>query len=439
MAESTRGVSTLERIEALLANPELYELGELVPEADLSAGGRPRMYPGFMFVLYEALISVYGSARQVEAEIAHPRTWSFIRRQVRRRQHIRLPLAPMRRHHYLYARNRYLQQPEVLKGLGTLHRNSAARQAREIGLLDPDGPGSFTHPNRDRLVYGDGKVVTPLYRAQPGDTTVDRQTGEIRPLRTEPDASLHFEGTGETAWGTKFVMVAARGEERHARILLDVDFVPKPGGEARTALDCINRLAPEIPGAQAVVYDTAFRGVHHQYLMRELGLLPINRVTAAKAGAKKPRRADKRVEKTVHVEDKTVTSPTARPRRFSSSPRVAPSVSDGSPKPVTSSSSNCGASVRNAPGTRVASTAGTTTTSCLTSTEAPRSRSASTAPTRTPPGSSTAPRTSGRSHRRTPTSANCSDGATTPSPSTGPLTTPCSSDGPTASDTGASS
>jgi hypothetical protein len=63
-----------------------------------------------------------------------------------------------------------------------------------------------------------------------------------------------------------------------------------------------------VPGAQAVVYDTALRGVHHQELLRDLGLLPINRVTAAQAGAKDARRgpAEWRREKFVYVETKSV-------------------------------------------------------------------------------------------------------------------------------------
>jgi hypothetical protein len=71
---------------------------------------------------------------------------------------------------------------------------------------------------------------------------------------------------------------------------------------------CFCRLAPLVPGAQAVVYDTALRGVHHQVLLRELGLAPVNRVTAAEKGASAPRRGKgRRVEKTVHVEDKAIT------------------------------------------------------------------------------------------------------------------------------------
>ncbi len=262
-------------------------------------------------LVYEALISVYGSARQVEAELSHPLVWEFCHTRTSARfskQPARwLPDAPMRRHHYLYARNRYLSDPDVLTALNTLHREIAADQARELDLLDPDGPGSWTHPDLSRMLHADGKVITPLFRARPGDTRVDRTTGEIRPVRYEPDGNLHVEGDGETAWGVKFVLVAARTTDPHGRIILDVEWVPKAGGEARTAIDSFTRLAPHIEGAQGVIYDTALRGVHHQTLLRDLGLLPINRVTAAKANPKTPRRAERRVEKSAYIEDKTIT------------------------------------------------------------------------------------------------------------------------------------
>ena len=115
------GVSALERVEALLANPALYELADLVPEHGPDAGGRRRDYPTYMWLLYEALISVYGSARRVEAELAHPLVWNLIRTTVRdqfpHRPDLHLPERPMRRHHYLYARNRYLTNPTVLAAL----------------------------------------------------------------------------------------------------------------------------------------------------------------------------------------------------------------------------------------------------------------------------------------------------------------------------------
>ncbi len=267
-----------------------------------------------MLLVYEALVSVYRSARQVEAELKHPVVWNFmckvIKRQFPNDQNKWLPLEPMRRHHYLYGRNRYLADPKILERLLSVHRETASGQAAGIGLVDPSGQGSWTHPHLTRMLYADGKVVTPLFKAQAGGTRVDKQTGEIKVLRHEPDAGLHFEGTGETAYGTKFVMVAVRSADERGRMILDFDWVPKPGGEASVAMDCFTRLAPLVPGAQGVIYDTALRGVHHQTLLRKLGLIPVNKVTALEAGSKKPRRDQgQRVEKSVHFEDKEVRMP----------------------------------------------------------------------------------------------------------------------------------
>jgi hypothetical protein len=146
---------------------------------------------------------------------------------------MRLPSRPMRRHHYVYGRNRCLSNPVVLAGLASLHRELAAEQARELGLMDPEGPGSWTHPDLGRMLYSDGKVITPLYKGRLGDEWVDKKTGEIKQRRYEPDADLHFEGTGETAYGTKFVMVVARSEEIRGRIILDMEWVQTRVGRPR--------------------------------------------------------------------------------------------------------------------------------------------------------------------------------------------------------------
>lgn len=86
--------------------------------------------------------------------------------------------------------------------------------------------------------------------------------------------------------------------------------MPDPGSEAAVAVACFERLAPHVPRAQAVVYDTALRGVHHQKILRELGIVPVNMVAAAETFASKTfKRKIKRREKTVHVEDKDVRLP----------------------------------------------------------------------------------------------------------------------------------
>jgi hypothetical protein len=307
------GFSTLERLEAVVANDAIYRLAEIVPERHPSSGGRPRQYPVYMWLLFDALLSVYGSGRRVEAELAHPMVWDRLRSLIRERFPTEpdrwLPSRPMRRHHYLYGRTRYLTAPGILEQIVELHRELATEQAQRAGLLDPDGPGSWTHPDLSRILYADGKVVTPLFRAKPGDKQVDKATGEIHFPRAERDANFHVEGTGEMVWGTKFVMIAARHPEPHSRFILDVACVEKAGGEAATALDHFVGLGPLVPGAQGVVYDTAFRGVHHQRLMRELGWVSVNRVTANAGSRKRPAKDRKRVEKTVYVETKTVRTP----------------------------------------------------------------------------------------------------------------------------------
>jgi len=95
------GVSAFERLEALVANDALYELADAVPSPDPTAGGRPRMFPVYMWLLYDALLSVWGSARRVEAELAHPIVWNQLRTLIKSRfpddPEQWLPATPMRR------------------------------------------------------------------------------------------------------------------------------------------------------------------------------------------------------------------------------------------------------------------------------------------------------------------------------------------------------
>lgn len=308
MAVETR-VSTFDRIEAVLRNEAIYELAKLVPERVEGEAGRPCDFPPYMLFVFEALISVFGSARKTETEIADRNVWHFMRRIVKKvhkdDRSMWLPPQRYKRHHYLYGRNRYLTNPVILEQIQEKHREIAAQQANGLGLLDPDGEGSFTRPSLDRLVYADGKVVTPLYKAKPGMNRVDKETGEIKPVRYEADADLHMEGTGEMAYGIKFLMTAVRTSDVHGRIILDAQHVPDKGGEAKVAVESFKAVAPHSPGIQGVIFDTALRGMHHNELMQKLGWLSINRVQGAEVVTRNGK-AVKRVEKTVHIEDKTV-------------------------------------------------------------------------------------------------------------------------------------
>lgn len=309
------GVSSLERVEAILRNEAVYELAKLIPAQEPGESGRPREFPDYVAFVFDSLISVYGSSRKVETELSHRYVWKFMRRLVKKlfpnQPEMHLPPQRYRRYHYEYARNRYLTNPAILEQIQEVHRKLAADQARELGLLDEGGDEGFTHPSLDRLIYADGKVVAPLYRAKPGDTKVNRNTGEIRAVRFEADADLHFQGDGETAWGTKFVLTAVRSTDVHGRIILDAGAVPEKGGEAKAAMRSFRAIARHTPGAQGVVYDTALRGVHHAELMKDLGWLSINRVAAAEV-IKRDGKFVKKVDKLLHVEDKIMNGKTLR-------------------------------------------------------------------------------------------------------------------------------
>jgi hypothetical protein len=261
-----------------------------------------------MILAFEVLISVFGSARQVEAELANRVVWKLIRRTLKRAfpddPTRRLPPRPMRRHHYLYLRNRYLSKPDTLTRLTTAHRELAAVQARELGLLDPHARGSWTHPDLTRMLYADGKVITPLFNGRFGTTRLDPVTGKRRQVRFEPDAGVHFEGGGSVAYGTKFVMVVARSAVARARIILDIAWVPSKQQEATVALDCFARLRALVPGAQGVIYDSALRGAHQQVLLRDLGFLPITRVRSSEEPRMPPRSVGR--QKVIHVEDQEI-------------------------------------------------------------------------------------------------------------------------------------
>src|SRR5687768_11455714 len=96
-------------------------------------------------------------------------------------------------------------------------------------------------------------------------------------------------GSSEPVWGTRWVMMLARGDTPHTRMILDVAWVQRQGTEAEVAMESIARVRPLTPGAQAVVYDMALRGTHKQVLLHEHGLLPIIRVPAKRAARETPK------------------------------------------------------------------------------------------------------------------------------------------------------
>jgi hypothetical protein len=78
-------------------------------------------------------------------------------------------------------------------------------------------------------------------------------------------------------------------------------------------MDSITRIAGDAPGLHGVIYDGALRGVHHQRLLRDLGILSVNKVSAT-TGTGPRRKGRVRVEKSTFVEQRTITDGNGRER-----------------------------------------------------------------------------------------------------------------------------
>ncbi len=279
MPAGTGRVSRRAAFTALITDDFVWDTADRLDAAmprDPTIGGRPRAYPMVIALIRAAAVQMFESSRQVEVEFADLDAgwWPLVRATAAsKRPGLQLPARPPNRANYAWLRNHYLQTDEGLAVLGDLHRRHAAQQAVTIGLCDPNGEGSYTHPSLDRVVAGDGKVLTPRFKAtRKNRRRLNRRTGELRILQIDPDAETHITGGGDQVWGNKFVITSTRGDARNQRIILDINRSPKKDGEAKWAVQALDQVLPHLPGTQAVVYDGAFRGVHLNHLMTRHGI-----------------------------------------------------------------------------------------------------------------------------------------------------------------------
>ena len=283
--------NTWTRIRAVLTSPSLYELAQGLDWDPPT--GRRRLNPSYVLLAYGVLARITRSGIRVELDLADPHTWTAARQLMTttiERHRLELPPPgprPPKWDHWRWIRNERLATDDGLAELGRLFPPIAADSARRIGLLDPNGPGSFTHPDATRAVYGDGTLVRPLYRPpetvllhnDDGTTTLaypDPRTGQLLarpPGRFDPDLELHH-GQGGPVLTHGYVCWHTRGPKPYQRIDLAAAHIAAPGEEAATAVTLlrdVHRAAGA--GIQVVVYDGALRGVHAEVIMRRYGYL----------------------------------------------------------------------------------------------------------------------------------------------------------------------
>ncbi|MFF3454636.1 hypothetical protein ACFYXH_09935 [Streptomyces sp. NPDC002730] len=108
--------------------------------------------------------------------------------------------------------------------------------------------------------------------------TEDKETGEIRNHRVDPDASNTVEGGGRKVYGNKFLSIAVRmANSPHSRVILALESVrhksrakdPHREDEGKATVRLVKYIKSKVPGVRAFTYDTALRGVHRAPLIAE--------------------------------------------------------------------------------------------------------------------------------------------------------------------------
>ena len=160
-----------------------------------------------------------------------------------------------------------------------------------MGQLDPSAAGSLSRLNPARICSGDGTVLSPRYKASPGDRQLNRETGELEQVRHDPDATWYKTGDNKVVRGHSFVLIESRSEHEDEIVLLGVRYQRKDeeGGEGGLAIRMIKELRPLLPGLQGVTWDKALRGKHIDELYT-LELQAVVKVSRAKSGAVKSQR-----------------------------------------------------------------------------------------------------------------------------------------------------
>lgn len=286
---SRHHLNTWGRVSAILQSRSTYELGTALEWT--TPVGAPRLNPAFAVLAYGLMARVARSGIRVELDLREPHVWQAVRHQMVEAiatHGLDVPppgVRPPTWSQWRWMRDHRLATDDGLVTLASAFPDIATGVARRVGLLDPHGRGSLTHPDRTRTVYGDGTLVRPLYRPpetvrldQPDGTTtlayVDPHTGQLLdypPGRYDPDLVEHH-GRGGSSNTHGYVAWHARGQRPYQRVNLALAHIPAAGAEAAAAVELLGSVHRAAGGGvQLAVYDGALRGTHIDRIMRLYG------------------------------------------------------------------------------------------------------------------------------------------------------------------------
>ena len=121
-----------------------------------------------------------------------------------------------------------------------------------------------------------------LFRSTSFDDAVDKETGEFRTLRFDPDARKVQQDKGYP--GYRVTHVSSHNGHPREEVVYAIDVSPgQQGSDAAAFLDMALELFPKMPGMRTVIYDGAMYPVHIDRALAA-GLIPINHVQLTAKG-----------------------------------------------------------------------------------------------------------------------------------------------------------
>ncbi|MGY1603114.1 hypothetical protein [Geodermatophilus sp. SYSU D00815] len=285
-----------EAMDAVLTAPHVVAMFSRLPgPADT---GRSRDYPEPVYLGFELVKGIYGSARRTEHNLGDPEIWDrFLRALIRavpgdqRLKALRdtdCDQGPIRAYHYRYAARTWLN--DVRPDLEKAAFEAAAELAQQLEQCTEDGPSTPNRPQRSGTTKWDGHVMKSLHTRR---ELVDKKTGEITEVKGDADADDFKTGKG---WvhGLEFVYGLTLGNGRPwTQVVLHCGWVPKHGLEVDTAEKGIEAVKGRLPGMDAILYDGAMPGAVIGRLAGDHGLAVVSPVSAAEAATDSKPRVEK--------------------------------------------------------------------------------------------------------------------------------------------------
>jgi hypothetical protein len=274
------GMSDPQRCQAAAAWRGLWELAELIEARDVERPrtGRPRQYITADIILFNILNSIFRSARATERFVRDQAQWRLLCEATQEawpdHPQRRLSARGPSRGQFAAFRTQHVEDDGDLAEIAERFEALSIEIAEAMGICD-SSKGSWTEPAGENMVSSDGTWVPSLYNSSSPDY-VDPSTGEIIPIRHDPDATAYRDNS--QANGNMLVTLIARNPHHNERVILSLDYKPHSKmSDATVATNIALRIFPQLPGMQGFVYDMALYPTDYDRLL-SAGLLPISKV-----------------------------------------------------------------------------------------------------------------------------------------------------------------